>query len=53
MCAIRKSLAGVKRMLQMQMVHRQKPRPARPLVTISSGNSGFNQDKNLNYLMRL
>jgi hypothetical protein len=52
MYAIRKSLAGVEEPLQMHLVHRQKPRPARPLVMIGSGDSGRNEVKNLNYLVR-
>ena len=53
MYAIRKSLAGVKGPLQMHMVHRQKPRPARPLVTIRSRQFRPERGQNLNYLVRL
>lgn len=53
MCAIRKSLAVMKEALQMHMVHRQKPHPARPLVTIRFDDSGLNEGKNLTHLVRL
>jgi hypothetical protein len=53
MYAIRKSLVGAGWALQMRMVHRQKPHSARPLVTIRFDNSGSNEGKNLNHLVRL
>jgi hypothetical protein len=45
MYAIRKSLAGAGAALQMHMVHRQKLRPARPLVTVDAAIPAVTREK--------